>query len=225
LQFACHLRYTKSKSRYWSVLALKAEILDLGNRNDKESRTETAIKEGTALKPMETNRLILRGPCTADAQSIMEIRNSEFVLRYNAMCPYSLERTAQQLERDRESMLVLERKEDGKVIGAVFVSADGLRYQVNACDLAYYLAEEESRKGYMSEALTALIDQLFADGAEVVSARSFRENTASRALLQKLGFAYEGCLRKAVRGYQEMVYDDCFYSITKEEYKGRKKDV
>ena len=61
------------------------------------------------MKPMETNRLILRGPCTADAQSIMEIRNSEFVLRYNAMCPYSLERTAQQLERDRESMLVLER--------------------------------------------------------------------------------------------------------------------
>ena len=110
------------------------------------------------MKPMETNRLILRGPCTADAQSIMEIRNSEFVLRYNAMCPCSLERTAQQLERDRESMLVLERKEDGKVIGTVFASADGLRYQVNACDLAYYLAEEESRKGYMSEALTALID-------------------------------------------------------------------
>lgn len=177
------------------------------------------------MKPMETKRLILREPCTADAQSIMEIRNSEFVLRYNAMCPYSLERTAQQLERDRELMLVLERKEDGKVIGAAFASADGLRDQVNAYDLAYYLAEEESRKGYMSEALTALIDQLFADGAEVVSARSFRENTASRALLQKLGFVYEGCLRRAVRGYREIVYDDCFYSITKEEYKGRKKDV
>ncbi len=177
------------------------------------------------MEQMETKRLVLRKPCADDAESIMKIRNSEFVLQYNAIVPYSLEKTAQQLERDKESMLILEKKEDGSVIGAAFILEDDLRYKVNAYTLSYYLAQEESRKGYMSEAISAIIKWIFAHGAEVISARSFSENTASKALLEKLGFVREGCLRKAVRGYRDVLYDDYLYSMIKEEHTGRYENV
>lgn len=45
----------------------------------------------------------------------------------------------------------------------------------------------------------------------------FKENTASARLLEKLGCQYEGCLRMGVTGYQEIVHDDFFYSILKDE--------
>ncbi|MFQ7170835.1 MAG: GNAT family N-acetyltransferase [Thomasclavelia ramosa] len=46
----------------------------------------------------------------------------------------------------------------------------------------------------MYEALQAIIIKLFEQEIDI-SARVFKENTASARLLEKLGFQYEGCLR------------------------------
>ena len=39
----------------------------------------------------------------------------------------------------------------------------------------------------------------------------------SCALIEGLGFEREGVLRKCVKGYQDVIYDDIVYSLLKED--------
>lgn len=72
-----------------------------------------------------TERLQLRPPCKQDAAPLLAIRNSPFVLRYNAMRPLTLPQMEQQLSELHDSMLVLSCKDSGLVIGAVFFLPTG----------------------------------------------------------------------------------------------------
>ena len=49
------------------------------------------------MQPILTERLQLRPPCKQDAAPLLAIRNSPFVLRYNAMRPLTLPQMEQQL--------------------------------------------------------------------------------------------------------------------------------
>ena len=72
--------------------------------------------------------------------------------------------------------------------------------------------------GYMKEALARILQALFDAGAERVAARAFAPNTASRRLLESLGFRQEGLLRRAVRGFGGVVFDDTLYSVARDEF-------
>lgn len=170
---------------------------------------------------LETARLILRPPTPADVDDFMEFRNTEFVLRYNAMTPKSREETLAQFTKQPEpwNTLLMELKETGKVIGAVFWEEDSLRWQVASRELSYFLSENYVRRGYMKEALRALIAYLFeSENLTCIAARSFAPNTASRALLESLGFHQDGLVRKCVKGYGGVVFDDVLYSLFREEF-------
>ena len=54
---------------------------------------------------------------------------------------------------------------------------------------------------------------------EIIVARHFGGNTASQVLLKKLGFVHEGTLRKGIKGYKDIIYDDCIYSLMPDELK------
>ncbi len=84
------------------------------------------------------------------------------------MRPLTLPQMEQQLDELHDSMLVLSCKDSGFVIGAAFFSPDRMRYQTGSLCLSYYLGESWCRQGYMSEALAALIPQLFAQGAQLL---------------------------------------------------------
>ena len=165
--------------------------------------------------PIETTRLILRAPTPADVEDFMEFRNSEFVLRYNAMNPTTRERVLAQFQQDGDSeTLLLEQKETGKVIGALFVNEDSLRWKVASKELSYFMNEAYTRQGYMKEALRALIAHLFkTENLTCISARSFAPNLASRALLESLGFHQDGLIPQCVQGYGGEIFDDILYSL------------
>ena len=138
---------------------------------------------------LQTQRLRLRPPLVADVDDYLEFCNSEFVLLYNAMTPKSREEVLDSFSRDREDAILLEHKATGKVIGAVFLEEDSLRWGVESRELSFFLREEYARKGYMKEALRAVIRALFQQTElECVTARAFSPNIASRALLRSLGF-------------------------------------
>ena len=162
---------------------------------------------------IETSRLILRCGFIDDVVDVMEFRNSEFVLKYNCMNIAS----ESQVFIEISNSLVLYEKELNKVIGIVSIHQDDLRYGIKSMCLSYYLNEKYTCKGYMSEALQAIINQLFDMDCEVISARVFADNEASKALLKKLGFNHEGTLKYAVKGYGDVIHDDCLFSIVKEE--------
>ena len=168
----------------------------------------------------ETQRLILRKPQITDVEEYMTFVNSAFVNRYNAMTPVTWEKAESQFANasDDLSALAIELKESGKIIGMIYTGEDSLRYGVDSKEFSYFLREEEAGKGYMKEALRALIQYLFTEEQlTCVSARCFVPNVASQRLLESLGFHRDGVIRQCVKGYQDQVFDDCLYSLMRSE--------
>lgn len=170
---------------------------------------------------LKTERLILRKPEVNDVDDYMAFVNTEFVNRYNAMTPVTREKAKAQFAdaKDDLSAIAIELKATGKVIGMIYTDEDSLRYGVKSKEFSYFLREEEARKGYMKEALFALIDHFFEEEKlDCVAARCFVPNIASQRLLESLGFNRDGVVRKCVRGYQDIVFDDCLYSLMRQDW-------
>ena len=170
---------------------------------------------GLECPALSTERLLLTPPTAEDAPALTRIQNTDFVLRYNAMERWDEERMRGWIERNALQQIVLRRREDPSPIGLVGLAKDSLRYGVESVELNCYLSENYARQGYMREALSCVLRHLFEAGAERVAARAFAPNIASRRLLESLGFRQEGLLRRAVRGYGGLVFDDTLYSIDK----------
>ncbi len=168
---------------------------------------------GLENRTLSTERLLLTPPTAEDAPALTRIQNTDFVLRYNAMELWDEERMRGWIERNAARQIVLRRREDSTPIGLVGLAEDSLRYGVDSVELNCYLSEDYARQGYMKEALACILDRLFDAGAERVAARAFAPNVASRRLLESLGFRQEGLLRRAMRGYGGVVFDDTLYSV------------
>ena len=165
---------------------------------------------------LSTARLNLRRPKPGDAAAYTEIHNSEFVLRYNAMMPTTPERMEAKFSDPEylENTLFLEDKETERLIGAIFLEDDDLRYGVESKALSYFIREDFARKGYMKEALTAAIEYLFREEhLECICVRVFAPNVASRALLKSLGFQENGIIPRCVKGYGGIVFDDVIHTL------------
>lgn len=170
---------------------------------------------------LETERLILRTPSLRDVDDYMEFRNCEFVMHYNAMKHITKEEATDQFAKaaTQQNTIAMELKSAGKVIGMIFAEEDSLRWGVKSKEVAYFLREEESRKGYMKEGLHAVITHLFdTEQLRCVSARCFVPNTASRRLLESLGFHCDGIVRQCVKGHGDVIFDDALYSLLREEF-------
>lgn len=169
---------------------------------------------------LTTDRLILREMKLSDIDRFDPMANSDFVLKY--LCMYkmdreqSLEYIKQMIEKKHD--LAVAFKDTDEIIGKVHFDNDPLRYDVNSVDVAYWLGEEYTGKGYMTEAMTAFIDYLFHEkGYDIITAQALAPNTASQSLLKRLGFTQEGYLRKALK-YNDVIYDGVVFSLLKEEF-------
>ncbi len=170
---------------------------------------------------LETPRLLLRPARPEDAQFYFDLWNSPFALRYNCMRPPSMEKARARVAADAadDQVFYLERKSDGATLGSITLGQDELRYQADSLSLDYALAEPYANQGYMTEALACVIRHAFDDlGLELISARVFEPNLASRRVLEKLGFTHEGTLRHAVMAQSGVIYDDTLYSLLRGEY-------
>ena len=88
--------------------------------------------------------------------------------------------------------LFLERRSDRQLLGAI--TLDNIRRgPAQAGTIGYWIGEAYSRQGFMREALTALVHHSFQvlDLSRLESA-CLPENSASRGLLEKCGYKYEG---------------------------------
>lgn len=167
-----------------------------------------------------TERLLIRPMRMSDLDRFDPLANSDFVLRY--LCMYRMDREGsreyirQMMEKKKDFAIAL--RESDELIGKIHIDEDHLRYDVNSVDLAYWLGEEYTRKGYMTEALTAFLDYLFREREyDIVSASALAPNIASCALLCKLGFTKEGVLRRAIRD-NGVVYDSVLFSLMRDEF-------
>ena len=168
---------------------------------------------------LETPRLILRNLKGTDLQAYLRFRNSEFVLRYNAMARQSTEEAEEYIRNNltNDRHVAIARKDTDAFVGMIYVEQDSLRYKANSLQVSYWLGEPYSAQGVMTEALGALVQHLLSrDDVNSVTARVFADNPGSGKLLRRLGFLQEGRLHQAVLGYDGILHDDLLFSLRKE---------
>jgi ribosomal-protein-alanine N-acetyltransferase len=88
-------------------------------------------------------------------------------------------------------------------------------------EIGYFLNKEElKRKGFMTEALKAIIDYGFNTmNLNRIEACISPKNIASQSLIKKYGFTQEGLLRQHYIRNDE-IQDSLIFALLKEEYKG-----
>ncbi|MEH7829543.1 GNAT family N-acetyltransferase [Gemmobacter denitrificans] len=88
--------------------------------------------------------------------------------------------------------LVMIRRDDQQVLGAI--TLDNIRRgPVQAGTLGYWVGERFARRGYMREAILATVHYAFTSlDLSRIEAACLPENAASRGVLEKTGFKYEG---------------------------------
>jgi ribosomal-protein-alanine N-acetyltransferase len=154
-----------------------------------------------ALQVIETNRLILRPPSMDDAPAIFQsYAQDDEVTRY---LMWSAHRSLSETHAFLRSCLaadqsgasrhwVITRKADHTVLGMIV-----LRMEDFKADTGYVLAREEWGKGYMTEALRAVIDFAFTmKSIYRVWAVCDVDNVASARVMEKSGMVREGVLRR-----------------------------
>lgn len=164
-----------------------------------------------------TERLIIRDMKMSDLERFHPLANSEFVLKYLCMYKMSKEESAQYIQKmmEKGQDFAISLKESDSFIGKIHMDTDSLRYDVNSIELAYWLGEPYTRRGYMKEALSAFIEYLFNEKEyDSITVRALAPNTASIELLRSLGFMQEGYLHRALK-YEGVIYDDVIFSLQK----------
>ena len=160
---------------------------------------------GLRRKPrIETERMTLRLPVHQDYRAWADLREASL----DHLTQWEPVRAADHLTRKAFTNrvywaaraegqgtalpLMLIRREDRQILGAI--TLDNIRRgPVQAGTLGYWIGEPFARQGYMREAIQAVVHHAFqAMDLSRMEAACLPENTASRGVLEKCGFKYEG---------------------------------
>jgi RimJ/RimL family protein N-acetyltransferase len=180
---------------------------------------------------LHTDRLLLRPLHESDAPAIFAIRSDPKIMRYTSSQPMTSQDQAEAfIAREaagmaaRESLrLVLQRIEDDTLIGACLLFQ--LNAQCRRAEVGYELRHDAWGRGYMHEALVALLDFGFSElELNRVEADIDPRNVASARSLERLGFVREGLLRQRWIVDGE-VSDSALYGLLLSDWQARHLDV
>ncbi|NRA99762.1 MAG: GNAT family N-acetyltransferase [Rhodobacteraceae bacterium] len=153
---------------------------------------------------IETERLTLRPPQHSDYRDWSAVReqNADFLVPWEpAWTPDHLSRRSftnrvywanRSISGGTAVPLFLIRRQDQALLGAI--TLDNVRRgPAQDATLGYWIGEPYTRQGYMREAILGIVHYAF-DSLDLsrISAACLPENAASRGVLEKTGFKYEG---------------------------------
>tara|TARA_R110002049_G_scaffold23781_6_gene84653 strand:+ start:37056 stop:37640 length:585 start_codon:yes stop_codon:yes gene_type:complete len=153
---------------------------------------------------IETERLTLRPPIHSDfrAWSALRVASTDYLRPWEpAWADDHLTRKAfsnrvywaqRSVSGGTALPLFLIRRSDQNLVGAI--TLDNIRRgPAQSGTLGYWTGEPFARRGYMREAIEAAVHQAFTRlDLSRIEAACLPENAASRGLLEKTGFKYEG---------------------------------
>jgi len=106
----------------------------------------------------------------------------------------------------------------GRLVGSIGIH--GVQRQPLRGSIGYWLAADAQGRGVVTRAVRALLAKAFEDlGFERVDVRADVANARSRAVPERLGFAFEGVLRRAACDGRRYV-DHAVYGLLREEWRG-----
>ena len=159
---------------------------------------------GGAKLRLDTERLTLRLPVHGDYRSWSELRR----ISHGFLTPWEPTWSDDHLTRraftsrvswaarcfklDTALPLFIIRRSDNELIGAI--TLDNIRRgPAQAGTLGYWVGAPHARQGYMREAIAAVVHHAFTTlDLSRIEAACLPENAASRGVLERSGFKYEG---------------------------------
>jgi RimJ/RimL family protein N-acetyltransferase len=178
------------------------------------------------IAPIELERVRLRQIEESDADALFAIHSDREVARYQSKPAMTDRAQAEELVTrirggyaDGSSMqLGIERKEDGALVGYCLLFH--FHEESRRAEIGYSLDRRYWQRGYMHEALVALIGLAFGElGLNRLEADIDPRNASSERSLQRLGFKKEGHLRERWIVSGE-VSDTVFYGLLRSEWTG-----
>lgn len=174
---------------------------------------------------LATGRLLLRPLTRDDAAALFAVFSDPEVVRYWSSTPWTEMQQAHEYVASAEQDLLsgsalrfgIEVAATGQLAGQI--ALHHFDWQSRRCEVGYALARPHWRKGYLSEALSAMLEHGFtALRLNRVEADIDPRNAASAKPLERLGFRQEGLLRERwIVGGE--VCDTAFYGLLESDWK------
>jgi ribosomal-protein-alanine N-acetyltransferase len=180
---------------------------------------------------LHTPRLRLRALTPADAPALLRIHADTDWMRWYGIDPVRDLSEAEQLAELFAGWFAsgagfrwgLEKKDDGALIGSCGLFRWNRSWR--NCALSYEIARDCRRRGYMREALSAVLDYGF-DFMQLhrIQAETHPDNAASIALATRLGFRFEGVHRE--QGYWNGRFHDLHcYALLEQDWRHVKRST
>jgi ribosomal-protein-alanine N-acetyltransferase len=191
-------------------------------------KTERIMLTHCKTKEIETERLILRQFKYSDDNDMLKNWISDTAIQsmisepvYNTKEEVKtlLDKYISSYQNDNYYRWAITLKDTTECIGqiAIFLVDDKNHW----CEIEYALGSTFQRKGYATEAVKAIMDFAFGEvNFHKMQVCHKEQNTASKGVIQKCGFTYEGTLRDYFFMNGEYV-SRCFYSMLKSEWENR----
>lgn len=145
------------------------------------------------MKELETKRLKLRAVTAADVQAIFDNWASDAeVVKYLTWDAHESVAVTEEVmkfwlaeyKKDDCYRYGIERKDDGELMGMI----DVVGYHHGNPVIGYCSGRKYWNCGYMTEALRAVVEQLFSDGYKTIVIEAVKENIGSNRVIEKAGF-------------------------------------
>ena len=184
---------------------------------------------------LTTKRLILREVRKTDAESIRKYIDNLNISKWLLAVPYPYTKKdalwwVNECEKKQETKtrtsyeLGLTIKPNDEVVGGIGLSH--IEEFSGTAEIGYWIAEPFWRKGYMLEATKKLIDFGFNKlKLRRIELPAFSKNQGSNRLAKKLGFKFEGTLRKNEKAKSTgKIHDKNVWGLLKSDWPKPKKD-
>lgn len=178
------------------------------------------------MKTLKTERLILSRWRLSDTLSLYEYASSPNVGPAAGWPPHcSIVESFLLILRVLipNKVYCIRPKGSKKAIGTISFSPDKHRPGIKSMELGYSISEKYWGMGLMPEAVEEMLRYGFEEmWLDMVSVTTGPDNVRSQRVIEKAGFTYEGTLRKSFRLWNDALRDLRCYSMTREEYYGKK---
>ena len=203
---------------------------DAGNRVKKkctrtgrrQRQAQMEHREAEPVKEISTSRLLLRSFRESDYDDLFEFLCQLEDDEFEGYPGITYESGREQLKNrvGSRAFYAVELKGSGKVIGNVFCG--DREYETK--EIGYIINKNYQRKGYASEAISAVIGNAFREGAHRVYAERDPRNTGSWKLLEKVGFRREAHFRQNLYFHKNAdgnpIWKDTYvYAMTENDYR------
>ena len=180
------------------------------------------------IQSLSTARLRIDPLVMEDAEGFLALYGDPGVMKYLPVPPLAnieaarslLETYVERIAAGEQFRWAIRTRDDDAIIGAL--KLDTPNDAGRAAEIGYMLVRDAWGKGYATEAMRALIHHAFTVlNRHYLEALIYADNTASRRLVERLGFKLEGYFREHEWSEEEGRFlDDCVYTLLEQEYAG-----